>query len=64
MSAGDVLVAIDGLKVDGAAGLEVLLGHYRAGDRVSVHVFRRDELRVFQVRLGEPEALDCVLSFG
>ncbi|CAB3836916.1 hypothetical protein LMG26788_01050 [Achromobacter pulmonis] len=64
LSAGDVLVAIDGLKVDGAAGLEVLLGHYRAGDRVSVHVFRRDELRVFQVRLGEPEALDCVLSFG
>ena len=64
LSAGDVLVAIDGLKVEGAAGVEVLLGQYRVGDRVSVHVFRRDELRVFQVRLNGPEALDCVLSVG
>lgn len=64
LSAGDVLVAIDGLKVEGAAGVEVLLGQYRVGDRVSVHVFRRDELRVFQVRLSGPEALDCVLSVG
>jgi predicted metalloprotease with PDZ domain len=64
LSAGDVLVAIDGLKVEGAAGVEVLLGQYRVGDRVSVHVFRRDELRMFQVRLSGPEALDCVLSVG
>lgn len=64
LSAGDVLVAIDGLKVDSAASVNVLLGQYRAGERVSVHVFRRDELRVFQVRLGAPEELDCVLSFG
>ncbi|WP_238923873.1 M61 family metallopeptidase [Achromobacter ruhlandii] len=64
LSAGDVLVAIDGLKVEGASGVEVLLGQYRPGDRVDVHVFRRDELRVFQVRLNGPEALDCVLSVG
>lgn len=64
LSAGDVLVAIDGLKVEGASGVEVLLGQYRVGDRVDVHVFRRDELRVFQVRLSGPEALDCVLSVG
>lgn len=64
LSAGDVLVAIDGLKVEGAAAVEVLLGQYRAGDRVDVHVFRRDELRVFTVRLSGPEALDCVLTVG
>ncbi|MEB6665331.1 PDZ domain-containing protein [Achromobacter ruhlandii] len=64
LSAGDVLVAIDGLKVEGASGVEVLLGQHRPGDRVDVHVFRRDELRVFQVRLNGPEALDCVLSVG
>ncbi|CAB3900923.1 M61 family metallopeptidase [Achromobacter deleyi] len=64
LSAGDLLVAIDGLKVEGAAGVEVLLGQYRVGDRVDVHVFRRDELRVFTVRLGGPEALDCVLTVG
>jgi len=27
-----------------------------------VHVFRRDELRAFRVRLTAPEALDCVLT--
>lgn len=62
LSAGDVLVAVDGLRVDAPAGLDVLLSQYRSGERVSVHVFRRDELRVFTVRLGVPEALDCVLS--
>ena len=62
LSAGDVLVAIDGLRVDAPAGLDLLLAQYRAGDRVTVHVFRRDELRAFTVRLAPPAALDCVLS--
>jgi len=62
LSAGDVLVAVDGLRVDAPAGLDVLLSQYRAGERVQVHVFRRDELRVFTVRLSAPAALDCVLA--
>ncbi|OZI77263.1 peptidase M61 [Bordetella genomosp. 12] len=62
LSAGDVLVAIDGLKVEAPAGLDVLLSQYRPGDRVLVHVFRRDELRAYRLRLAAPEALDCVLS--
>jgi predicted metalloprotease with PDZ domain len=62
LSAGDVLVAIDGLRVDAPAGLEILLSQYRAGETVTVHVFRRDELRAFRVRLGAQPALDCVLS--
>jgi predicted metalloprotease with PDZ domain len=62
LSAGDVLVAIDGLRVEAPAGLDTLLAQYRPGDRVVVHVFRRDELRVFTVRLNAPAALDCVLS--
>ena len=56
-----MLVAIDGLRVDAPAGLELLLAQYRPGDRVTIHVFRRDELRAFRVRLGA-QALDCVLS--
>jgi len=62
LSAGDVLVAIDGLRVDAPAGLDLLLAQYRPGDRVTVHVFRRDELRAFTVRLAPPAALDCVLA--
>jgi len=62
LSAGDVLVAVDGLRVDAPAGLDTLLSQYQPGERVRVHVFRRDELRVFTVRLAAPAALDCVLD--
>ncbi|WP_094798391.1 M61 family metallopeptidase [Bordetella genomosp. 5] len=61
LSAGDVLVAIDGLKVEAPAGLDTLLAQYRAGDRVMVHVFRRDELRAYRVRLAAPAPLDATL---
>ena len=52
LSAGDLLVAIDRLRVAGnPANLEALLGRYRVGDSVEVHVFRRDELMTFNVIL-------------
>lgn len=50
LSAGDVLVAIDGLRVT-ASNLDGLLQRYRARDRIGVHAFRRDELMVFNVEL-------------
>lgn len=62
LSAGDVLVAVDGLRVEAPAGLDQLLAQYRPGERVTIHVFRRDELRAFQVRLAAPQPLDCVLT--
>jgi len=62
LSAQDVLVAVDGLRVDAPAGLETLLSSYRPGDAVTVHVFRRDELRAFRVRLAAQPPLDCVLT--
>jgi predicted metalloprotease with PDZ domain len=52
MSAGDVLVAVDGLRVNGMpSNLESLLARYRVGDTVTVHAFRRDELMTFDVQL-------------
>ena len=54
LSAGDVLVAIDGLRVT-ASSLDTLLQRYRSGDRVTVHAFRRDELMSFAVEL-RPES--------
>ena len=50
LSAGDVLVAMDGLRVTGA-NLDTLLRRYRADDKVTVHAFRRDELMTFDVTL-------------
>ena len=54
LSAGDVLIAIDGLRVTGS-NLDSLLGRYQPGAAVEVHAFRRDELRVARVRLDGPE---------
>jgi predicted metalloprotease with PDZ domain len=61
LSAHDVLVAIDGIRVN-ASNLDRLLARYQAGDTVSVHAFRRDELHQFKVRLAAPSAQECVLS--
>lgn len=55
ISSGDLLVAIDGLRVTGGQ-LDKLLARYRAGDRTEVHVFRRDELQVLPVKLGREPA--------
>jgi predicted metalloprotease with PDZ domain len=49
LSAGDVVLAIDGIRVGG--NLEAMLARYEVGDAVSVHAFRRDELMAFSVTL-------------
>ncbi|MBL8446860.1 MAG: M61 family metallopeptidase [Zoogloeaceae bacterium] len=50
LSAGDVLVALDGLKVSGTS-LAGSLERRRVGERVTIHAFRRDELMRFTVEL-------------
>jgi predicted metalloprotease with PDZ domain len=50
LSAGDILVAIDGLRVN-SANLETLLSRYGVGSTVEVHAFRRDELMTFTMTL-------------
>jgi predicted metalloprotease with PDZ domain len=50
LSAGDLLVAIDGLRVT-AVNLETLLSRYGVGSTIEVHAFRRDELMIFQATL-------------
>ncbi|MEH6437117.1 M61 family metallopeptidase [Massilia sp. DD77] len=52
LSAHDVVIAIDGLRVSGnPPNIDTLLGRYRVGDKVTVHAFRRDELMAFEVTL-------------
>ena len=50
LSAGDVLVAIDGIRIT-PASFERQLGRHRAGDTVELLAFRRDELMRFSVSL-------------
>ena len=61
LSAGDTLVAIDGLRVTGS-NLDGLLQRYRVGDVVEVHVFRRDELMTFDVTLESDTAPQFALA--
>jgi predicted metalloprotease with PDZ domain len=60
LSANDVIVAIDGLRVT-PGNLDALLARYRAGDTVTVHAFRRDELMNVPVKLATPPAVSVKL---
>ena len=62
LSAGDSLVAIDGLRVAASEGLDRLLKAYRAGDKAMVTVFRRDELRRFAITLAAAPTTECQIE--
>jgi predicted metalloprotease with PDZ domain len=63
LSAGDILVALDGLRVSGTpSNLDALLSRYRVGDTVHVHAFRRDELMTFDVTLQGDRVAGITLS--
>ena len=54
LSAGDVLIAINGLRItsaDAADGLTAALAPYRVGETVLIHAFRRDELFTVEAKL-------------
>ncbi|HQR71302.1 MAG TPA: PDZ domain-containing protein [Burkholderiaceae bacterium] len=61
LSAHDVLVALDGLRVT-ATNLDRLLARHAPGDSVEVLAFRRDELMRFTLRLAERPPLRWTLS--
>lgn len=50
LSAGDVVIAMDGIRAR-SANLEALLARRKPGERVRIHAFRRDELIECEIRL-------------
>jgi predicted metalloprotease with PDZ domain len=60
LSANDVLIAVDGLRVT-YANLSRVLKRYAAGQRVVVHAFRRDELRSVTLQFDEEPPTECRL---
>ncbi len=63
LSAGDVIVALDGLRAT-HGNLEKMIAGRRAGDVLRVHAFRRDELRECTVTLGAAPLDTCWLVFA
>ncbi|HYD94204.1 MAG TPA: M61 family metallopeptidase [Noviherbaspirillum sp.] len=61
VSAGDILVAVNGLRVT-AANLDGLLSRYRVGDELVLHVFRRDELMAFSAALAADDLPQVTLT--
>lgn len=67
ISAGDVLLSIDGLRVSSenpAANLEKQLSRYTIGEKVETYVFRRDELMKFNVILADEHIPKFILSLS
>ena len=67
LSAGDIVIAIDGLRVtadDAGNQLARLLTAYKVGESVEMHVFRRDELLCFKVKLQSDDASDVRLNLA
>ncbi len=62
LAAGDVIIAVDGIRVSRGA-LEKRLATYEAGATVRIHAFRRDELMEYPVVLEPAPADTCVLTF-
>ncbi len=62
LSAGDILVAIDGIRVGADKSLDRLLDAYQAGDTITAHIFRRDELRSYRATLAGPLPIECALT--
>ena len=61
LSAGDSIIALDGLRVN-ANSLEKMLTNKAAGDAVVVLAFRRDELMAFDVTLQAAPKDTCALT--
>lgn len=62
LSAGDVLIACDGLRISSEAALKSLLSRRKAGDRVRLLAFRRDELLECDAVLDAPALAEARLS--
>ncbi|HTT39153.1 MAG TPA: PDZ domain-containing protein [Burkholderiales bacterium] len=61
LSPGDVIVAVDAMKVS-AKALDQRLARYRPGTALTVHAFRGDELHQFKVELRSAPEDTCWLT--
>lgn len=62
LSAGDTIIAIDGLRVDGTAMVEAIVARSRAGSTFTVHAFRNDRLQAFVLKLAPQYDQEAVIE--
>ena len=61
LSAGDIIIAINDLQVT-KSNINKTIESYKTGDELTIHAFRRDELKVFKLVLNEAELTTCYLE--
>ena len=61
LSAGDIIIAINELKVN-KANINKVIATYSIGDELIIHAFRRDELKIFNLVLKQAELTTCYLQ--
>lgn len=61
LSAGDVIIALNGLRTD-VSLIEKQLGRYCPGETVTLHAFRRDELICVEAELVAPPLDTCFFT--
>lgn len=62
LSAGDLLVAMNGLRITTQASLDRVLDRHLPDDTVTIHAFRGDELRSFDVTLSPPAPVEFTVT--
>jgi serine protease Do len=50
---GDVIIAVDGEKIEGARDLTKIIGNTRPGERVQITLWRDEKVKEVRVKLGE-----------
>lgn len=61
LSAGDIIIAINNLQVN-KSSINKTIDSYAIGDELNIHAFRRDELKVFKLKLNPAELTTCYLQ--
>ena len=61
LSAGDVIIAINDLQITNS-NINKTIESYSVDDELKIHAFRRDELKVFILKLQEAELTTCYLK--
>lgn len=61
LSAGDIIIAINDLQIK-KSNIDKIIGSYSVGDELTVHAFRRDELKVFKLIINNAELTTCYLQ--
>lgn len=60
LSAGDIILAINNLQANNS-NIDKIINSYNVGDKLTIHAFRRDELKEFKLVLNSAELTTCYL---